>query len=204
MNSARRKQDVKPETLRVHQPIPTKARSIDQSPLSGNERYVLERKVLSQVKKTPRFLLRELFDFFQGRADCFPSNALVSEASGISERNIQLVLRQLEKAEILRCVEDLTIHSQRRLVLLEHPNAMSVLKALNALPEWLDRWVSRETPGSAMVAPRKEPGGAMVAREGAQNLQTGGAMVAPEALNEKPPSRNRVFKALRGMNTGGA
>jgi hypothetical protein len=82
--------------LRVHRPPQGRASAIDQAPLVGNERYVLERKVLAQVKRTPRFLLRELFDFFQGRADYFPSNARISEVSGISPRNVQLVLRQLE------------------------------------------------------------------------------------------------------------
>lgn len=186
--------------LRVHRPDQGRARAIDQAPLVGNERYVLERKVLAQVKRTPRFLLRELFDFFQGRADCFPSNAKIAEVSGISPRNVQLVLRQLEAAEIVKSIEDLRVRSQRRIVLLEHPNALLVMKAMNALPQWMARFAE---PGGAMAAPSNVPGGAMVAPEGAQKRAMGGARVAPESLNSKPPTRNRVFPALRGMNPGG-
>ena len=76
-------------TLRVHRPPQGRTKAIDQSPLCGQERFTLERRVLAKVKKTPRFLMHELFDFFQGRADCFPSNAKISEVSGISPRNVQ-------------------------------------------------------------------------------------------------------------------
>jgi hypothetical protein len=187
-------------TLRVHRPQQGRAAAIDQAPLCGQDRYTLERKVLAKVKKSPRFLLRELFDFFQGRADCFPSNAKVSKESGISLRNVQLLLRQLETDEIVKSVADPSIASQRRIVLLDHPNAFKTLRALGAVPDWV---LNALTPGGARVAPLNRPRGAMAAPQGAQNPPAGGATVAPEPLNSKPASRNRAFKALRGMNPGG-
>jgi hypothetical protein len=191
-------------TLRVHRPPQRQTKAIDQSPLCGQERFTLERRVLAKVKKTPRFLMHELFGFFQGRADCFPSNAKISEVSGISPRNIQLVLRQLEAAELVKSVEDRAVPSQRRLVLLDHPNALQVLKALHALPDWLERFAcTDEQQRGAMVASQNRPGGAMVAPQGAQNLHPGGAMVAPESLNSKPPTSKRAYKCFEGMNTGG-
>jgi hypothetical protein len=186
--------------LRVHRPPQGRASAIDQAPLVGNERYVLERKVLAQVKRTPRFLLRELFDFFQGRADYFPSNAKIAEVSGISPRNVQLVLRQLEKAEIVKSIEDLRVRSQRRIVLLEHPNAVPVMKALNALPQWMARFAE---PGGATFAPSNVPRGATTAPQGAQKRAMGGATVAPESHSANPPNSKRVFRAMRGMNPGG-
>jgi Helix-turn-helix domain len=190
-------------TLRVHRPPQRRTKAIDQSPLCGQERFTLERHVLAKVKKTPRFLMHELFDFFQGRADCFPSNAKISEVSGISPRNIQLVLRQLEAAELVKSVEDRSVPSQRRLVLLDHPNALQVLKALHALPSWLERFAcTDERSRGARVAPSNRPGGAMAALQGAQNPQPGGATVAPESGISKPPTEKRAYKCFARMNPG--
>lgn len=180
-------------TLRVHRPPQRRTKAIDQSPLCGQERFTLERHVLAKVKKTPRFLMHELFDFFQGRADCFPSNAKISEVSGISPRNIQLVLRQLEAAELMKSVEDRSVPSQRRLVLLHHPNALQVLKALHALPSWLERFACTDERSRA----------AMAAPQGTQNLHPGGAMVASESGISKPPTEKRAYKCFARMNPGG-
>ena len=161
-------------TLRVHRPPQGRTKAIDQSPLCGQERFTLERRVLAKVKKTPRFLMHELFDFFQGRADCFPSNAKISEVSGISPRNIQLVLRQLEAAELVKSVEDRSVPSQRRLVLLDHPNALQVLKALHALPSWLERFAcTDERARGAMAAPSNRPGAQWLRPRGAKSAAGG-------------------------------
>ena len=178
-------------TLRVHRPTQPKTKAIDQSPLCGQERFNLERRVLAKVKKTPRFLMHELFDFFQGRADCFPSNAKISEVSGISPRNVQLVLRQLEAAELVKSVEDLAVPSQRRLVLLDHPNALQVLKALHALPSWLERFAySDEQQRGAMAAPSNRAGGAVVAREGRKIRIQGAQWLRPNPVFRNHQQRN--------------
>ena len=189
-------------TLRVHRPPQRRTKAIDQSPLCGQERFTLERRVLAKVKKTPRFLMHELFDFFQGRADCFPSNAKISEVSGISPRNIQLVLRQLEAAELVKSVEDRSVPSQRRLVLLDHPNALQVLKALHALPSWLERFACTDERSRGAGCASNRPGGAWL-RPGAQNPQPGGATVAPESGISKPPTEKRVYPCFSRMKTGG-
>ena len=156
-------------SVRCLDPSSTKSQAIDQDPLSGMERYALERSILAKIKKTPRFLLYELFEFFRGRADCFPSNAKLAEISGISQRNIQYLLRELETAELIKAVEDRSIPSQRRLVLLDHPHAIVVLKQLNALPEWLQKLVDRGVIGRAKVASRNPARDAKVAYQGTQN-----------------------------------
>src|SRR6516225_5356724 len=87
--------------VRVRRPFEARTLPIDPSSLTGDERYRLEHQVLAKVKGTPRFLLRELFEFFRGRADCFPTNAGIEDASGISRRNVAYLLRVLESAEIV-------------------------------------------------------------------------------------------------------
>lgn len=177
-----------PSTLSVRRPSTSKAQAIDRDPLAGKDRYDVEHRVLAKIKKSPRFLMRELFDFFQGRADCFPSNSRISEVSGISPRNVQYLLRDLEELELIKSVEDLSIPGQRRLVLLDHPHALATLKALNALPEWIARIACPPGPRPATVAP-----------PGTQKRAMGDATAAPESSSSKPGNGNRVFKALRGM-----
>jgi hypothetical protein len=104
----------------------------------------------------------------------------------------------------VKSVEDLTVPSQRRLVLLDHPNALQVLKALHALPSWLERFAcTDERARGAMVASPNRPGGAMVASQGTQNLHPGGAMVASESGISKPPTEKRAYKCFARMNPGG-
>ena len=93
-------------------------------------RIDLESSILAKVKRGPRFLLRELFDFLRGRASCHPSNRLIVHRSGMSPRAVRYLLRQLENAGIVKCIRDLSIRSQRRIVLLDHPRAGEVLRRL--------------------------------------------------------------------------
>ena len=189
-------------TLRVHRPTQPKTKAIDQSPLCGQERFDLERRVLAKVKKTPRFLMHELFDFFQGRADCFPSNAKISEVSGISPRNVQLVLRQLEAAELVKSVEDLAVPSQRRLVLLDHPNALQVLKALHALPSWLERFAYSDEQQVRNGCALKSAGVKWVRGKGA-NQHSGGAVVGARIQYFETTDRETGSWLLRQNESGG-
>ena len=131
----------------LHAPRPSckfQTRPIDSAPLQGLPRHELERSVLEGIGGKARSVLRELFDYFRGRADCFVSNTTLANLLEKSIRHVQYALRELEAMEVIRIIPVPGIPSKRRIVLLQHPNALKVLKALGAIPKALARFFRDE------------------------------------------------------------
>lgn len=117
--------------VRPFHPAPNrKTEPIDDKPITGRERYQLECLVLGKVKRSSQLLLRTILDYLGGRADCFPSNTTLGLSMGVSDRRIRVILRDLSQREIIKSVCDRSIPSQRRLILIDHPHALKVLRIL--------------------------------------------------------------------------
>jgi len=104
--------------------------AIDREPISGRARNEFEAALYAKVKRSHQLVLRILLDHAGGRADCWPSNGRIAEIAGFTARNVQHVLRSLEAADLIRCVVDRSLRTQRRVVILDHPNAFRVLSRL--------------------------------------------------------------------------
>lgn len=142
MNSALRRLDVK------HSVAEKQRDSIDTSPMTGAARNKFEATLHAQVRGSHQLVLRILLDRAAGKAECWPGNRRIAEIAGLAARNVQLILRSLESAEIVRCVVDRSLPTQRRIVILDHPNAVAVLVRLGCRP-WLQSGAQPAAPSKA-------------------------------------------------------
>jgi hypothetical protein len=112
-----------------------KAKPIDRNPLPGAERFRLRRKILDDTKASTRIVLGVLLDdFCWGRSDCFPSNHAIAVKANIDARHVRRILRKLEERGTILCVDDRSLWSRRRIIILAHPNAAAVLDELRKSP----------------------------------------------------------------------
>ena len=144
-----------PPNLRLRPGEQNEARSIDQAPLPDTERWKFRDELiaLANVRGTTRVVLESIYDdFCRAKADCFPGNQRIAIKAGCKARNVQLKLQELELTGVLRCVIDRSIETQRRIVLLTHPHAASVLAELAANPyvAACNQWLLEYTPQGAI------------------------------------------------------
>lgn len=122
--------------------------AIDAEPLTGRARNEFEATLHAKVKRSHQLVLRILLDFAGGKAECWPGNKRVAEIAGYEVRNVQYILRALEAAKVVRCLTDRSLRTQRRIVILDHPNAVRVLLRLGDRP-WLHLGVQKTARKSA-------------------------------------------------------
>lgn len=151
--------------------------AIDREPLSGRARNAFEASLYPRAKRSAQLVLRIVLDHAGGRADAWPSNGRIAEIAGYKARNVQVILRALEAAGLVRCCVDRSLKAQRRIVILDHPNALKVLAKLGI------SWMQLGAQGT----PRKQPAetGAGAQRKlgvGAQNVVGAGAQRRPPEL----------------------
>lgn len=122
--------------------------AIDAEPLTGRACNEFEATLHAKVKRSHQLVLRILLDFAGGKAECWPGNKRVAEIAGYEVRNVQYILRALETAKVIRCAVDRSLRTQRRIVILDHPNAIRVLLRLGDRP-WLQLGVQETARKSA-------------------------------------------------------
>jgi hypothetical protein len=149
--------------------------AIDTEPLTGKARNDFEAGLFKTVKRSRQLVLRIILDHAAGKADCWPSNARIAEIAGYQPRNVQLILRALEADQVIRCVVDRSLRTQRRIVVLDHPDAVRVLSALGDCP-WMNSG-AQEKP--AKQPPKVHPGAQVPVRAGAQIPVGAGAQGSP-------------------------
>ena len=149
--------------------------AIDTEPLTGKARNDFEAGLFKTVKRSKQLVLRIILDHAAGKADCWPSNARIAEIAGYQPRNVQLILRALEADQVIRCVVDRSLRTQRRIVVLDHPDAVRVLSALGDCP-WMNSG-AQEKP--AKQPPKVHPGAQKPVHPGAQRFVGAGAQRAP-------------------------
>jgi hypothetical protein len=103
----------------VRRPISPDA--IDTEPLMGTARNDFQRALYARVKGKGQLLLRTLLDFAGGKAECWPSNATIGVVTGYTPRYTQMLMRDLEEAQVILCAVDRSLPSQRRIIILDHP-----------------------------------------------------------------------------------
>lgn len=145
-HSALRKPVVKTQCAPRTQKTPRDA--IDAEPLTGRARNEFEATLHAKVKRSHQLVLRILLDFAGGKAECWPGNKRVAEIAGYEVRNVQYILRALEVAKVVRCLTDRSLRTQRRIVILDHPNAVRILLRLGDRP-WLHLGVQKTARKSA-------------------------------------------------------
>lgn len=162
---------------------------IDREPLQGRVRNELEVSLCAKVKRSHQLVLRILLDRAGGRAECWPGNAHIAETAGLKPRNVQIILRTLEAEEIIKCVPDRSLPCQRRIVILDHPNALRVLTKLGAAP-----WMQLGAQSNALRTPLKVHVGAQkTVGAGAQKPVGAGAQSgAPKLCNPELRDLNSV------------
>lgn len=134
--------------------VKTHRDAIDAEPLTGRARNEFEATLHAKVKRSHQLVLRILLDFAGGKAECWPGNKRVAEIAGYEVRNVQYILRALEgeaekpESQIIRCLVDRSLKTQRRIVILDHPNAVRVLLRLGDRP-WLHLGVQETARKSA-------------------------------------------------------
>lgn len=126
---------------------------IDQEPLSGRARSEFESELYKKVKRGRQLVLRVILGFAGGRADCWVGNARIGEIAGYQIRNVQIILRQLEADGLIKCLYDHKVKTQRRIVILDHPNAVRVLAKLGALPREFQPKGAQEAPSKPSPVP---------------------------------------------------
>jgi hypothetical protein len=149
--------------------------AIDTEPLTGKARNDFEAGLFATVKRSRQLVLRIILDHAAGKADCWPSNARIAEIAGYQVRNVQLILRALEADQVIRCVVDRSLRTQRRIVVLDHPGAVRVLAALGDQP-WMNSG-AQEKP--AKQPPKVHPGAQIPIHAGAQIPVRAGAQGSP-------------------------
>jgi hypothetical protein len=171
--------------------------AIDTEPLTGKARNDFEAGLFKTVKRSRQLVLRIILDHAAGKADCWPSNARIADVAGFKLRNVQLILRALEDDQVIRCVVDRSLRTQRRIVVLDHPGAVRVLAALGDRP-WMNSG-AQEKP--AKQPPKVHPGAQIPVRAGAQiPVRAGAQGLPPEfGLGSKSKLEIPVFSPPRGM-----
>jgi hypothetical protein len=149
--------------------------AIDTEPLTGKARNDFEAGLFKTVKRSKQLVLRIILDHAAGKADCWPGNKRIAEIAGFQPRNVQLIIRALEAAELVRCLVDRSLKTQRRIVILDHPNAVKVLARFNALP-WMQVGAQEPAPKRAE---KVHPGAQKPVHPGAQRFVGAGAQRAP-------------------------
>lgn len=144
----------------------TKASSIDQNPLKGNDRNNFESAATqaANVRGSALSVFKALLEFCWGKSDCFPSVSKLVDKSGFSESVVQRRLRELNNSGAIVIVVDRSIRTQRRYIIAGHPHAISTLETLlrsgsirslnPELPERLDRLNPTAPRGVDLTAPR--------------------------------------------------
>jgi DNA-binding transcriptional regulator YhcF (GntR family) len=84
--------------------------------------------MVARHTRSRQLVLRVLLDTAGGKAECWPSNRKIAGIIGLKPRAVQLILRALEDAGAIRCVEDESMVVQRRIVLLGHPGTRDALR----------------------------------------------------------------------------
>ena len=103
--------------------------------LHGKERHDWERAFFARHTRSRQLVLRILAGFAGGKAECWPTNRKIAETVGIKPRAVQLILRSLEAAGAIRCIEDEPLAVQRRIVLLGHPGTPAALRSKRGAKE---------------------------------------------------------------------
>jgi Helix-turn-helix domain len=162
--------------------------AIDDEPLTGGARNEFEGSLYAKVKRSHQLLLRILLDFAGGKAECWPGNKRIAEIAGFQPRNVQLIIRALEAAQLIRCVLDRSLKTQRRIVILDHPNAVRVLVRLGDQP-----WMQLGAQETAPKQPEKvHPGAQKPVHPGAQKPVHPGAQRAPADFPLDSNSETRI------------
>jgi hypothetical protein len=159
--------------------------AIDRAPLAGRERADFERRVYTKARGGRQAILRQILDHCGGAAECWVSNRRIADLVGYSPRYVREVLREFEAAEIVRCVVDRSVRTQRRIVILDHPNAVTVLRALGDCP-WMDP--GGNTPAAKPPA-NVHPGGNETVHPGGNEPVGAGGNSRP-AESPNPPKSN--------------
>jgi len=162
---------------------------IDREPLQGRVRNEFEASLCTQVKRSHQLVLRILLDRAGGRAECWPGNAHIADLAGLKPRNVQLILRALEAEQLIKCVPDRSLSAQRRIVILDHPNALRVLARLGVSP-----WMQVGAQSSAPQSPRKVHLGAQksVGAGAQKSVGAGAQSSAPKLFNSELETSNSV------------
>ncbi len=112
--------------------------SIDHEPLKEPERTAFEKSLHAkyQLKGPVLHLLDTLLArYFWGKADCYPSNkGLMEWLTDRHKNTVQRQLQRLRDAGAVRLFADRSLISQRRIVLVDHPNARPIIDSLDANP----------------------------------------------------------------------
>src|SRR4051812_25797474 len=96
--------------------------------LHGKERHEWERSVIARQTRSRQLVLRVILDFCAGKAEWWPTNDTMSRITGLKERALQYILRDLEAAGTIRCIKDGALATRRRIVVLGHPGTKESLK----------------------------------------------------------------------------
>jgi len=180
-----------------------RANQIEGPRLSGKARTEFERsqRNLAKSKGAGSFLLdllTEIFHYANGKADAWPSVVTLAEGCGKTRRTIQQGLRQLEAWELIRCMQDESLPTHRRIVLGNHPGYARVCAVMRVLP-----WVSPESKPVPKPALPVHQGAQFPVHQGAQFPVHQGAQSGAPKL---PPisnsgSFNSVFSPRRNPQT---
>lgn len=93
--------------------------------LKGKARHEWETSLLRSVAKPgPNHVLHALLRYAGGKHECWPSNESLSRETGLSERWIRRVLGELVEANVVATIPDRSLKTQRRIVIVGHPNAI--------------------------------------------------------------------------------
>src|SRR5262249_41405688 len=101
------------------------------------DRRAFEKGLLSRpgLSRAALHLLRVILEEWHwGKADSYPSNAMIADLMGITPRHVQRILAELEALGVIVTAVDRSMTSQRRTILADHPNAPAILADLRANP----------------------------------------------------------------------
>src|SRR4051794_8132890 len=115
-----------------------KSEAIDRNPLEKGDRQLFEERLLDDPRLTGphvAMLRAMLGEFHRGRADCFPSIAQITKKTHYPERSVQRYMSELIELEIYYRVIDRSVWpTQRRFLLVSHPNTPAILAELEGNP----------------------------------------------------------------------
>jgi hypothetical protein len=176
------------------------ADQIEGPRLSGRERTKFERdqRELAKAKGACSFLLDLLtvvLHYANGKADSWPSVKTLAEECGKSRRRIQQGLRRLEAWELIRCIDDMSLPTHRRIVLGNHPGYARVCSRLGVEP-WSMSRLPESKPKPRPALPVKNPvnaGAQFRAQPGAQFRAQPGAQ--PRAPKLPPISNSGIINS---------
>ena len=162
--------------------------AIDTEPLTGRVRNEFQASLYAKVKGMRQLVLRILLDYAGGTAECWVGNGKIAEIAGKKVRYIQVILAKLEEDGIILRVEDRSLTTQRRIVILDHPNAVQVLA--RSRPSAVD--AARGAPGCRETARNGAPGAHRTVHPGAQKPLHPRAHRSPANVPSGSSSETRV------------